>query len=78
MFESLAAALSAGLTLWKDKNRTKYVDALMRLRREYYAESNKPDSQRSDAVLDNLESELRILASAFSSGVGKPDSQDQH
>lgn len=69
MFEALAEALAAGLTLWKDKNATKYVDKLMRLRREYREESNKPEGVRSDAVLDNLTFELRNLGVAFSAGV---------
>jgi hypothetical protein len=65
MFTLILSVLDTGLKLWLSKERTKYVDKLMRLQKEYYEESNKPAEERSDAVLDNLFFELRILASAF-------------
>lgn len=77
MFETLAETLSAGLQLWLHKEKTKYIDKLIDLRRKYREEFNKSDAHRSDAVLDNLEFELRILAVTFTSAVGKPDSQNQ-
>ena len=73
MFELLASVLSSSLQIWAHKEKNKYVDRLMELRKAYYLESNKDPSIRSDAVLDNLNFELRILALAFSSTVGKPD-----
>lgn len=76
MFESLLTVLGAGLSIWNNKERTKYVDQLMSLKRRYYEEFNKSAEHRSDAILDGIESELRILASAFSTSVGKPDTQD--
>lgn len=74
MFESLAQALAAGLTLWSDKEKTKYVDRLVSIRKRYYEEYNKPLSSRDDSVLDQLEFELRILAASFASGIGKSNS----
>ena len=71
MFESLATALAAGLSIWAHKEKHKYVDRLMDLRKRHYEEYNKLDDYRSDAVLDNLEFELRVLASAFSTAVGE-------
>ena len=76
MFESLLTVLGAGLSLWNNKERTKYVDQLMSLKQRYYEEYNKDAEHRSDAILDSIELELRILASAFSTNVGKSDAQD--
>lgn len=73
MFTVLLNCLNAGLTLWDDKEKTKYVDQLISLKEQYYAEFNKPDASRSDAVLDNLEFQLRVLATSFAAGVGKPN-----
>ena len=77
MFESLAKALAAGLSLWETKESRKYVDELMRIKKAYYAEDNKDPTVRSDAVLDNLMLELRVLADAFSAGVGKSNTADK-
>lgn len=73
MFEALCKTLEAGLSLWGDKEANKYVDRLIALKKKYYEEYNKPLGARSDAVLDNIEFELRVLATSFSSGVRKPD-----
>lgn len=69
MFEALLTVLGAGLSIWEHKEKTKYVDKLMSLRRQYKDEMNKSESNRSDAVLDNLEFELNNLALAFSAQV---------
>jgi len=73
MFESLAKALAAGLSLWESKEKTKYQDKLMNLRRDYREEFNKPVGERSNAVLDNLKFELCLLGNSFSSSVGAAD-----
>lgn len=73
MFESLAKALASGLSLWEHKEKNKYRDKLIKLRREYREEYSKDISVRSDAVLDNLCFELRILADSFSTEVGQKD-----
>ncbi len=77
MFESLLTVLGAGLSIWNNKERTKYVDQLMSLKRRYYEEYNKSAEYRSDAILDGIQSELYILASAFSTSVGKSDTPNQ-
>ena len=81
MFEALAQALSAGLSIWQNENKHKYDDRLMKLRREKNEEINKPEWDgitqkdvgqfRSDARLDELDFELCNLSIAFSSEVGK-------
>lgn len=77
MFTALLQVLLAGLQLWTDKEKTKYVDQLMKLKKEYYEEVNKPDDKRDDAVLDNLEFQLRLLGSAFASGVIQSNTTDK-
>ena len=77
MFEVLARCLASGLELWVHKEKTKYIDELIALRKEYYEESNKDPSVRDDAVLDNLEFKLRVLAIAFSSGASKQNATNQ-
>lgn len=47
------------------KIRRKYIDQLLELERLYYAEINKTDGVRSNAVLDNIEHELRVIGSAI-------------
>lgn len=70
MFESLAKALAAGLSLWESKEKTKYVDRLIELKRNYREELSKPIDVRSDDVLARIEYELRDIADAFASSVG--------
>lgn len=69
MFESLAGALEAGLSLWTSKESRKYIDKVIKLRKEYYEEDNKdrPDM----ALLDNLEFELRLVSESFGSQIRK-------
>ena len=49
------------------REKRKYQDQLIKLKTEWYEEFNKDDSNRSDAVLDNLERKLCILLDAISS-----------
>jgi len=72
MVESLFKVLASGLSLWQSKESRKYLDKLIRLKKEWYEEYNldRPDM----AKLDNIEFELRLLSEAFASKVGKPDS----
>jgi hypothetical protein len=77
VIETALKLLETGLSLWLHKEKTKYVDKLMDLKRKYYEEINRPADLRNDAVLDSLEFELCVLALAFTSSVGKPNAQDQ-
>lgn len=70
MVTALFQTLHAGLVLWDDIEKTKYIDRLEQLKKDYYAEFNKDLSLRSDAVLDNVQFELRILAVSFAASVG--------
>ncbi len=77
MFASFLKALASGLSLWESKEARKYVDRLEKIKREYYEEINKPDQERSDAVLDNLEFELRLLSDSFSTSVGESNAKNK-
>jgi len=74
MIDSLFKVLGSALSLWESKEQRKYVDHLMQLKKEWYAEYNleRPDM----ANLDNIEFELRVLSDAFSAKVGVKDITD--
>lgn len=69
MILQLISLLSAGLTLWSDKEKNKYIDKLIELKKKYYEESNKPEAERDDAVMDNILWELKVLSDNFVSSV---------
>lgn len=77
MSDALFQALAAALSIWLSKEKTKYQDKLIGLRKAYYEEDNKPADTRDDAVLDNLRFELRLLAIGFATEVGKQNTQNQ-
>jgi hypothetical protein len=70
MIEVLLKVLGAGLSIWESKEKRKYVDAIIRLKGEWYEEFNKPESDRSDATLDRIERELRDVGLGFAADVG--------
>lgn len=57
--------LEQGLKLWNSKEATKYIDKMIKLKKEWYEEYNKPLGQRSDVKLDFIELQLRILCQSF-------------
>lgn len=65
MFTSIIGIVEAVLHIWAKKLDRKYIDRVAELKRAYYEEQNKPDDQRSDAVLDNLCFELRLVSAAL-------------
>lgn len=73
MIAELFKVLAAGLSIWESKEKRKYVDKLMELKRDWYEEFNKGPGKRNNAVLDNIKLELRILAAAFATSVGAAD-----
>jgi hypothetical protein len=73
MFTVLLNTLSTALELWNNEEKTKYIDEKMSIQKAWYAEYNKDPALRNDAVLDNLEFRLRVLATAFCTSVGKQD-----
>lgn len=57
--------LEQSLKLWNSKESSKYLDKMIKLRKEWYEEYNKPLDDRSDVKLDNIELQLRILCESF-------------
>lgn len=70
MIDAIFKVLGAGLQLWADKEKHKYIDKMLALKKEFYEEYNKPFAERNTAVLDNVELELRQLCETFASAVG--------
>ena len=76
MFAAILGIVEAALSIWQSKLRQKYIDKVEGLKRDYYAEINKPPGERSDAVLDNLEFELRITTASLAADLRAKDPQN--
>lgn len=61
----ILGVLEQGLKLWNSKEADKYISKLVKLKKEWYEEYNKPLDQRSDIKLDFIELQLRILCQSF-------------
>lgn len=62
MFETLATLLTESLKFLNAKDAEKYIDKKTDLEKQYYEESNKPEGERDNNVLDRLHFELRLLS----------------
>lgn len=69
MFTLILEIVEAALSIWDSTLKQKYIDQVAQLKTDYYAETNKPPAQRSDAVLDNLEFALRIATASLASSI---------
>lgn len=65
MFGALLGIVESVLHIWAKKLDRKYIDKVVELKSAYYAEVNKPEADRSDAILDNLKFELRLVTAAL-------------
>lgn len=65
MFELIAKLVGTILDLAVLKEKNKYVDKFIYLKKAWREEFSKPIGQRDNAALDNIEFELRLLASAI-------------
>jgi hypothetical protein len=72
MVELILGVLEQGLKLWNSHESTKYLDKLIKLKKEWYETYNAP--KRDHNKLDDIERELRILAESFiqASGAKNP------
>ena len=75
MIESVFDALFAGLSLWGTKEGRKYLDKVIKLKKEWYDEFNK--KKPDDAVLDYIILELRHISSTFASQVGAENAKNK-
>jgi hypothetical protein len=70
MAEALFQALAAGLHIWENDQKTKYVDRLLKLKKQWSDEYAKDADMRDWIVLDSVERELCIIASEWSTILG--------
>lgn len=77
MFDLILRVLGAGLELWASKEKHKYIDEMISLKKAYYEEWNKPLDRRSDVVLDNINFKLRLLCDSFVASAGSKNVADQ-
>lgn len=77
MVNLLLGVLEQGLKLWNSHESTKYLDKLLKLKREWYEEYNKPRNERDHNRLDDIEFELRILADSFIQAAQAPNTGNQ-
>ncbi|QDP68082.1 MAG: hypothetical protein Unbinned5081contig1003_14 [Prokaryotic dsDNA virus sp.] len=77
MIESVFKLLEAGLTLWNTKESKQYLKEVINLKKEFYEEFNKDERNRSNAVLDNIKHQLRIIEEGFTSQVGITHTRDK-
>jgi hypothetical protein len=75
MISTILKLLESGLSLWQHEEAQKYLEKVIDLKGQWYEEYNKemPD----DAILDNIEFELRVVSEAFSSQVGTAYTQNK-
>lgn len=73
MLSSIIQLLQTGLSLWEHHEKTKYIDKVIQLKKRYRDEESKPENERSGAVLDNIEFELRLISAAFCAAAQKPN-----
>jgi len=66
--------LEQSLKLWNSKEADKYLSKMIKLKKEWYEEYNKPLNDRSDIKLDNIELQLRILCQSFIQAPKRTDS----
>lgn len=71
MIELLLGVLVEGLKLKNTLESRKYLDEVIKLRKDWLEEYNKPKSNRSNATLDDIELRLGIIARSFIDTSGK-------
>lgn len=77
MVTLILGVLEQSLKLWNSHESTKYLDKLLKLKKEWHEEYNKPLSERSDNALDDIEFELRILADSFIQAAQAPNTKNK-
>ena len=65
----LLGITQTALNIWESKEKTKYQDRLISLKKDWYEEYNKPENERSGLTLDRTRLELLILTSSISSAI---------
>jgi hypothetical protein len=66
MISAILEIVGSALSIWDSKLKQKYIDKKIDLERKYYAAINEPEENRNNALIDNLEFEIILLAKALS------------
>lgn len=63
MIETILKLIGSGVEFLHTREKRKYQDQYLKLRREYYEEANKPYHEVDDARLSYIKHELKLLGS---------------
>lgn len=74
LFTLLLPVLEQGLALWNSKEKSKYIDRIVKLKKRRLDAYNS--SPRRHDIIDDCDDELRILAESFAASPGKPNALD--
>ena len=74
-FELVAKILEQGLILWNAKEKTKYLDKLIKLKKDW--KNAYDNAQRDHNAIDDIEFELRILSESFIQAAGVTQAVDR-
>lgn len=77
MGELVLQILGAGISLLNEKEKHKYVDKYLDLKKRYNEEINRPENEYSDDFVARVELELLDLGRAFAISVGQPSAPNQ-
>lgn len=66
MTEILFGVLLSGLKLWESKESRKYIDKVIELRKAWLDQYAMPRGQRDNEELDEIETQLYLIAKVFS------------
>lgn len=67
----ILGVLKEGLKLWNAKEATKYMDKIIKLEKEYYAELSLHEDERSQLTLDKCLLDITTIAKNFVQYSGK-------
>lgn len=65
MISSIFKILEYALSIGEEKYRSRYLDKVVKLKRQYYKEINKNEATQNFALIDNIEYELRIITDSI-------------
>ena len=70
MIGAVFTLLGSALSIWQSKEKRKYLDRYLSLKRDYYEAINRPPEEWNDARIDGLKFELQLLVDSLSSQIG--------
>lgn len=71
MISAILGIVASALSIWDSKLKQKYIDRKIQLERDYYNALNQPEETRNNALIDNLEFEICLLAKALAMDMAK-------